>query len=206
MKAPKPNAASPQEAAPQFNALKHGIHPPHQIMFDETAGDLAELAAEYHQQHRPANSVERFLVDTLIHNEWRLRRLRRVEAELWDHATNVFLQENPAIDACSSGDSFVTGALPFERLQRLVNSCERNYHRALNQLQRLQATRSQGLPTPQPEQSKPTSASAASFRQNPQTSPPAPESATFSQPVAPADSTQARPSAPDRDPNPPEVA
>jgi hypothetical protein len=82
----------------------------------EIAGDLAELTAELHQQHRPANPTERFLVDTLIHNQWRLRRLRRAEADLWQHAPGEAL----------------------ERLQRIVNSCERSYHRALKELQRLQ--------------------------------------------------------------------
>jgi hypothetical protein len=52
-------------------------------MFDEKAEDLAELAAEYHDHHSPADPNQRFLVDTLVHNEWRLRRMRRVEAELW---------------------------------------------------------------------------------------------------------------------------
>src|SRR5579862_7483430 len=74
------------KAAARYNALKHGIFSTAQIMFDEKAEDLADLAAEYHEQYNPANPRERFLVDTLVHNEWRLRRLRRVEAELWDVA------------------------------------------------------------------------------------------------------------------------
>ena len=35
------------QAASRYNAAKHGIDAKHQIMLDETAGDLAELAAEY---------------------------------------------------------------------------------------------------------------------------------------------------------------
>jgi hypothetical protein len=204
MTSPKQNAL-PHQAAPSYNPLKHGIDPPHQIMFDEAAGDLADLSAEYRDQHRPANSVERFLVDTLVNNEWRLRRMRCVEADLWVQATNAFLEKNTAIEACSSGDSFTTGAGPFDRLQRLVNSCERNYHRALNQLQRLQVARAdspQPPQPPQPKQSKATSASLASFRQNSQTPPPAP----VSQPDQAANPTGTRPSAADRDPNLPDAA
>src|ERR1700691_4837836 len=92
------------KAASRYNALKHGIYATTQIMFDEKAEDLAELAAEYPQHPPPADPDQRFLVDTLVNNEWRLRRLRRVEAELWEHATNAFLAENTEAAACSSGD------------------------------------------------------------------------------------------------------
>jgi hypothetical protein len=71
------------KANTRYNPLKHGINAAHQVIFAESAEDLAELDAEYRERHRPDNPTERFLVDTLIHNEWRLRRLRRVEAELW---------------------------------------------------------------------------------------------------------------------------
>src|SRR5580658_1148745 len=124
------------KAASRYNALKHGIFATTQIMFDEKAEDLAELAAEYHAHHCPADPGQRFLVDTLVTNEWRLRRLRRVEAELWDTATNIFLAANAEAQACSSGDAFATAAPTFERHQRIVNACDRTYHRALKELQR----------------------------------------------------------------------
>ena len=179
------------KAASRYNALKHGIFATTQIMFDESAEDLAELAAEYHEHHSPADPEQRFLVDTLVSNEWRLRRLRRVEAELWQSASNVFLEKNTEAPACSSGDAFATAAPNFERLQRIVNACERAYHRALKQLKVEQAlspanpapppqeaepappAASASTPTPQPEESKPTSAKMASSGQDPQTPPPA---------------------------------
>jgi hypothetical protein len=196
-----PNRANSQEStappAPQgqtasrFNALKHGIHAEHEIMFDETAGDLAELAAEYHEHHNPADTDQRLLVDTLIHNEWRLRRMRRVEAVLWEHAADAFLTQHPEAEACNSAHAFATNSDLFERLQRMVNGCERNYHRALKELHRLKAKVGQALSlanvpanpgsppqeaaasTPQAEQSTTTSAKLASFRQNPKAPPPA---------------------------------
>jgi hypothetical protein len=181
------------KAASRFNALKHGIYAVHQIMFDEKAEDLADLAAEYHEQYNPANPNERLLVDTLVHNEWRLRRTRRVEADLWYHAYNTFVVKNIEVTLkCTSGDAFATDSSTFERLQRVVNSCERTYHRALKELHRLQAAAKVGqalssanvpanpgplpqkaqpepaaqpAPAPQPEQSKPTSGKMGSFRQ-----------------------------------------
>jgi hypothetical protein len=127
--------ATQGQAASRYNAAKHGIDAQHQIMFDETAGDLAELAAEYHEHHSPADPGQRFLVDTLVNSEWRLRRLRRVEAELWEHATNAFLANNTEAPACSSGDAFATASPTFERFQRVANSCERTYHRAMKELE-----------------------------------------------------------------------
>jgi hypothetical protein len=183
----------------RFNALKHGIYAVHQVMFDEKAEDLAELAGEYHDHHNPTDANERFLVDTLVHNEWRLRRTRRIEADLWYRAYNTFVVKNIDVTLkCTSGDAFATDSSMFERLQRIVNSCERAYHRALKELQRLQAGKvGQALPpanldaapstpappqTPapaeppasQPQQSAPSSAKLGSFDKTPQT--PAPES------------------------------
>jgi hypothetical protein len=110
----------------------NGVFATHQIMFDETAGVLAELAAEYHELHCPSDPGEHFLVDALLHNEWRLRRMRRVEANLWQTA-NLAVQVhnlNSVIavpDPCSSGDASATDSPTFERLQRVVTSCERSY-------------------------------------------------------------------------------
>src|SRR5580658_2867939 len=98
-----------------------------QIMFSESADDLAELAAEYHELHNPANADERFLVDTLINNEWRLRRLRSAEADLWRAANNLYLDNHPEIETSGSGDAFASSGPAFERLQRIINSCERHY-------------------------------------------------------------------------------
>jgi hypothetical protein len=211
------------QAASRYNALKHGIFATTQIMFDEKAEDLADLAAEYHEHHSPADPNARFLVDTLVINEWRLRRLRRAEAELWQSASNAFLEKNTEAPACSSGDAFATAAPTFDRLQRVVNSCERAYHRALKELQakvrqalppanpgpQPQKAEPTPTPAPQPEQSTPVCAKMASFRQNPETPPaasetpdapsPAPPLADEHTPVSPAE-TSPRPS--DRFPAP----
>ena len=188
------------KAVSRFNALKHGIFAVHQIMFDETPEDLAELAAEYHEHYNPADAHERSLVDTLVANEWRIRRMRRVEAGLWEHASNLFIVRNlDTTTTCTSAEAFATDSATFERLQRVVSSCERDYHRAHKEfvVARGHALRSsqpetenvgQALspanmpanpgppspsPTPQTEQSKATSTTSASFRTFPQTPPPA---------------------------------
>jgi hypothetical protein len=209
----------------RFNALKHGIYAVHQIMFDEKPEDLAELSAEYREHHNPADADQRFLVDMLVHNEWRLRRIRRVEAELWQSASGLFIVKNlDTTVTCTSGDAFATGSSTFERLQRVANSCDRAYHRAHKELERLQAQAkaAQALsstdvtanvpanpdtvspqpeagPAPQPQPSKPATRQTGSVRQNPKTPPPAapqpPLAASFPAPAAPANPAEGRPSA-----------
>ena len=107
--------------------------------------------------------------------------MRRVEAELWQHGVNAYLNEHPEEQACNSGDAFAATSGPFERLQRIANACERNYHRALKEILRLQAVASEvakvgqtvSSASPQPEQSKPSSSNLASLRQNPNSPEPA---------------------------------
>jgi hypothetical protein len=159
------------KANSRYNALKHGIYAESQVVFDETAEDLAELAAELHHQYSPADPTQRFLVDTLIHNEWHLRRLRNVEADLWDHAAQSYVEDRPELQSAGSSAAFTECAPAFERLQRIVNCCERNYHRALKELHRLIAL---GPAVPaeqaaQPEQSTTTSASPGSFQHSSET-------------------------------------
>jgi hypothetical protein len=131
----------------RFDTLKHAIFDVHRIMFNEKPEDLAELSAEYHEHHSPADSDQYLLVDTLVLNEWRIRRMRRVEADLWYHAYNTFVVKNIEVTLkCTSGDAFATDASKFERLQRVVNSCERAYHRGLKELHRLQSEPAKVLP------------------------------------------------------------
>jgi hypothetical protein len=156
------------KANSRYNALKHGIDAKQQIMFHESAEDLAELAAEYHEFYSPANVDERFLVDTLVNNEWRLRRLRSVEADLWRAANNLFIENHPEIGESGSGDAFESSGPAFDRLQRIMNSCQRQYHHARKELRALQAARPHRQNTPQPEETTTTSASPGSFYTNPE--------------------------------------
>src|ERR1700678_192347 len=157
------------KAKSRFNALKHGIDANQQIMFTESAEDLALLAAEYHELHCPADADERFLVDTMINNEWRLRRLRCVEADLWRATHNLFLEKNAEIETADHGDAFTASGTAFERLQRIINSCERHYRTAAKELQAAQAARADTQTTPQPEETITTSQFPGSFHTTPET-------------------------------------
>jgi hypothetical protein len=163
---PTTEPASDPQAETRYNACRHGIQAATQVMFDEAAEDLADLTAELHGHYVPADATERFLVDTLVNNEWRLRRLRNVETDLWQTGVDAYLNTHTEMERATSGDAFATTGPAFERLQRIVNSCERNYHRALKELVALQVARAQGT---QPEQARsPASPSRTKPKPSPQ--------------------------------------
>jgi hypothetical protein len=161
------------KAACRYNSIKHGLYATGEFIFDETPEHLAGLAAEYHEHYTPSNPEETLLVETLVASEWRLRRMRRVETHMWQ-AANLTVQFKNLVkgliggpDPCSSGDAFFTASLGFERHQRIVNSCERDFHRALKDL----TERAHSLHTPQPEDSTTSSANLVPLSQNSQAPP-----------------------------------
>ena len=70
------------KAASSRNALKSGLDAESQFVPGESREDFAELQAQYEQDYAPATTQERRLVDTLLRNEWLLRRYHRIEAHL----------------------------------------------------------------------------------------------------------------------------
>jgi hypothetical protein len=201
------------KAASRFNALKHGIDAQQQTMFGESAEDLAALAAEYHELHAPANADERFLVDSMVNYEWRLRRLRGVEASLWLTAAKDTRSSGGALNsggAFNISDAFNNGARAFDRLQRMVNSCERHYHRARKELQAAQAARADSQTAPQAQETAATSGPSASFRTNPPSAPEMPTAdlkiTANSAPNSIPDTVPAAPIAADRYPQAAEAA
>jgi hypothetical protein len=92
-----------------LNPLTTGIYAQAEIITGENPNHLAALAAEYFDRFQPDAPEQRALIDTLVHSEWTLRRLRR---------------------AVNYDESKV-----FSRLQRRIDATQRNYQRALKQLQ-----------------------------------------------------------------------
>lgn len=118
------------KAVSRCNALKTGIQAKLQVIPGEDPAELEQLAADYHSQFFASTPLERFLIDTLIDAEWQLRRLRAVEARLWEQALTP---DHPGL-----GDAYLHSLPAFTRLHRRIEAVERSYFRALQQLQRLQ--------------------------------------------------------------------
>jgi hypothetical protein len=144
-----------------FNATKTGIDAKSQIIRGEDPADLQTLIAEYQERWQPATPEQRLLVDTLIDCEWLLRRFRKAEAQLWQSKMQELEVWKPKPEGLL-GDTFSRGCEQFSRLQRRIDSTNRNYHRALKELQRLDSDHRQSEPAPDPRPPTPGPASQAS--------------------------------------------
>ena len=133
------------KAAASQNSLKSGIYAKSQIIFSETAENLESLRDEYFHQYRPWTPAQRALVDILIDCEWLLRRFRAVESNLW----------NEAIDSCTIPKKSFELTQGYRRcysqlegLQKRINTAQKNWRTALQDLKRLQAEEPEPVPEP----------------------------------------------------------
>jgi len=74
------------------------------------------------------------LVGILVRTTWLLGRLDRVQDETWQDQLprgqkSTFPSKHPVGACARTGDKF------FERLPSRINACQRNYHKALKELQ-----------------------------------------------------------------------
>ena len=150
---------SPQgKAASSLNALKSGIDAWSNIIPGEDPAELEALTAQFVPHFHPADPIQLSLVDTLISAEWIQRRVRRIEAQLWNyqiecldknlsHAdfSDASIQHNSPL-----GHSFCDALDPFTRIQRRIDATNRMYLRTLKALQELQTA---AEPAEQPSQS-----------------------------------------------------
>jgi hypothetical protein len=133
-----PRSATGKATSSQ-NALKTGIYSEAEIIRGENRDDLDALAAGYYSRFQPDSPEESCLVDILVHSEWMLRRLRRAEAELWE-LNLIPTEDNFEEDQLASGRAVdCDQSVVFARLQRRVDSTQRNYLRALKELKQLQS-------------------------------------------------------------------
>src|SRR6266852_2238172 len=135
------------KARSSLNALKSGIDAWSHIIPGEDPVELEALAIAFHLHYRPADPTQLALVDTLISAEWIQRRLRRIEAQLWNYQVecldknfthaefiDISIQHNSPI-----GHAYQDALEPFTRIQRRIDATNRMFLRTLKALQDLQA-------------------------------------------------------------------
>src|SRR5579884_633183 len=103
------------------NSFKHGLYSKQLVLPGEEPAALDALKADLRAEHQPANETEEILVNELAEQYWRLRRARRLEADLL------------------SSDDIVLSRLA--AVQRMMSSAERGFHKALSTLRQLQKDR-----------------------------------------------------------------
>ena len=163
------------KARSSMNALKSGIYSKSLTIPGEDPAKLTTLTEEYFQRYCPALPEQRDLVDILVRSTWTLRRLATAEAQVWTYQMDARCALNAE---APMGHAFNFGDRSLSRLQRMVNSTQRNFRDALRELQRLQAPE----PAPQPTETKPVNSSKEFVSS---TSVPPPSAAPEAPPEAP---------------------
>src|SRR5213078_3902138 len=87
--------------------------------------------------YQPADPTQLSLVDTLISTEWIQRRLRRIEAQLWNYQIDCLdknLTQAEFLDASIQhrsplGHAYQDALDPFSRLHRRIDSTNRMFLR-----------------------------------------------------------------------------
>ncbi len=147
------------KAASSLNALKSGIDAWSHIIPGEDPAELETLTAQFLLHYKPTGPTQLSLVDTLISTEWIQRRLRRIEAQLWNYRVECLdknLSHADFIDASIQhnsplGHAYQDALDPFSRIHRRIDATNRMYLRTLKALQDLQTAAASQPPEPAPQ-------------------------------------------------------
>jgi hypothetical protein len=124
------------------NAFKHGIFAEAHTLIDEDKTAFEALRDDYLDRFHPSGPEEETLVANLINHSWFLARFRRLEAITWNARLEDPISRYPLVTA------HVLAFKELEFLQRRVNSTNRQFHRDLEVLTKLQAARKLGHDAP----------------------------------------------------------
>jgi hypothetical protein len=134
--------------AVRLNANKHGLRSQEILLPGEDGEALKELDENLRAELRSEGEMEDLLVEQMVAAQWRLRRMRRVEAGVFDwESTSAARSAADSLHSLPEGAtmlglSFIrdaNGANAFSKLSRYETAIERSLYRALHELQRLQA-------------------------------------------------------------------
>jgi hypothetical protein len=113
------------------NSLKHGLTSKQVVVPGEDPAAYDELRRELHDDFNPASTAEATLVDQIAEHTWRLQRVRRAETAIMTRL----------IDDCNFRSEAALCDDQLDRIRRYEVTIERSYHRAIDQLRKLQKER-----------------------------------------------------------------
>lgn len=152
---PAPRSGGPQtpegKAVSSRNALKHGLTARAVVIFGEDADEYESFRSGFISRLAPADQLEEFLVDRVAACAWRLRRVVRVESEIFEDYESIMNRRHVMVAKSAAHAVMVDagGVGAFAQLARHEAAIERSMLRALHELQRLQATRAgEQVPVP----------------------------------------------------------
>jgi hypothetical protein len=122
------------KVASSANATRHGLTGARVVIKGEIQEEYDALLAGLLVAYKPANVAEEIVVQQIAANYWRLLRARRIEAGMYDSVL---------CEAADETAAFLANEKQFDNIRRYATSIENAYHRAIEQLRRLQRDRKQ---------------------------------------------------------------
>jgi hypothetical protein len=127
------------------NALRHGLRAQTLTAFDERDGDFVAFHEAQRAAFEPVGDVEEQLVERIALCAWRLRRVYRVEAEMF----TAFRHTHPQFHDTEMATVFDVAADKMINISRYETALDRAFHRAFVMLERRQAKRrGEDVPAP----------------------------------------------------------
>ena len=117
------------------NPVKHVLLSQDVLIRGEDEAALQELSERLREELKPVGKLEYMLLDRIVAARWRLRRLGRVEADIFTNLGGA----SDNLGGALMLDSHHANAFP--KLSRYETPIERSLYKALHELQRLQAER-----------------------------------------------------------------
>jgi hypothetical protein len=102
-----------------------GIDPKHHVITGEDPEEFRKFALGILRSCRPVDVAERFLVDMMIANGWRLKRYRKIETQIRERHPESLAN-----------------------LQQMISSIQRSYNESARELTRGRARRAKSIPRP----------------------------------------------------------
>jgi len=127
------------KAVTRFNAMKHGLDAASLVIPGEDPAELARLAEDFHREYAPQGAVEIELVEIITRSTWFQHRYARLEAQLFQ--TIVRKLDDPDATLADAYYHDAAGPNVMGKLFRRQSAAQRDFNKALADLQRLQKAR-----------------------------------------------------------------
>jgi len=136
-------------AAVRHNALKHGFAAAEIILPTvEEKIDFEQFRAAFEAEHQPVGPTEQVLVEDIVTARWRLNRIRKMEPgffalrrEVLKDSITEFSTLDPQAQLALIVLDDARDSDTYGKMSRYEGRFERTFHKALKELQRLQALR-----------------------------------------------------------------
>jgi len=131
------------------NPLKTGIYAESELIKGEDPERLAQLTREMYTDFQPHTAAMREILDKLIHETWRGRRIARGETQFWDY---VLTRPAKINEEFRLANALYIETERFDRIRRIWDASNRAFYRHFDTLTNLQEQFAAAEdPTPNPD-------------------------------------------------------